>query len=206
MQFGLFNCMPWFIFCIFNHIWAKTGLRKWPKKWIKTDQLSSTWYNKPTDTGLILNYHALAPRRFKQSVVSGFLHPIAQALPHQHLESKASTRTQPVPTSILWANHRINNLHHHTDRRNRWNSSQPHRPNLNRTKSRTARSSAEENNFCSISGESNWKLCMRTAQMRSPLHCSNDTLKAQNNIAVTKTCSRKAPEKRGSLPNKLCNL
>ena len=41
--------------------------------------LSSTWYNKPTDTGLILNYHALAPRRYKRSVVSGFVHRIARA-------------------------------------------------------------------------------------------------------------------------------
>ena len=41
--------------------------------------LSSTWYNKPTDTGLILNYHALAPRRYKKSVVSGFVHRIARA-------------------------------------------------------------------------------------------------------------------------------
>ena len=41
--------------------------------------LSLTWYNKPTDTGLILNYHALFPRRYKQSVVSGFVHHIARA-------------------------------------------------------------------------------------------------------------------------------
>ena len=41
--------------------------------------LSSTWYNKPTDTGLILNYHALAPRRYKRSVVSGFVHRISRA-------------------------------------------------------------------------------------------------------------------------------
>ena len=27
--------------------------------------LSSTWYNKPTDTGLIMNYHAMAPRIYK---------------------------------------------------------------------------------------------------------------------------------------------
>ena len=26
--------------------------------------LSSTWYTKPTDTGLIMNFHSLAPRRF----------------------------------------------------------------------------------------------------------------------------------------------
>ena len=38
--------------------------------------LSSTWYRKPTDTGLMLNYHALAPRRYKKSVVAGFVHRI----------------------------------------------------------------------------------------------------------------------------------
>ena len=42
-------------------------------------KLSSTWYNKPTDTGLILNYHALAPKRYKRSVVSGFVHRIYRA-------------------------------------------------------------------------------------------------------------------------------
>ena len=41
--------------------------------------LSSTWYSKPTDTGLILNFHALAPRRYKKSVVSGFVHRIVRA-------------------------------------------------------------------------------------------------------------------------------
>ena len=39
-------------------------------------KLSSTWYNKPTDTGLIMNYHALAPKRYKRSVVSGFVYRI----------------------------------------------------------------------------------------------------------------------------------
>ena len=41
--------------------------------------LSSTWYNKPTDTGLIMNYHALAPKRYKRSVVSGFVYRIHQS-------------------------------------------------------------------------------------------------------------------------------
>ena len=31
----------------------------------KDNHLSSTWYVKQTDTGLIMNYHALAPRRYK---------------------------------------------------------------------------------------------------------------------------------------------
>ena len=44
-----------------------------------TGKLSSTWYNKPTDTGLIMNFHALAPKRYKRSVVSGFVHRIHRA-------------------------------------------------------------------------------------------------------------------------------
>ena len=53
--------------------------------------LSSTWYNKPTDTGLIMNFHALAPKRYKRSVVSGFVYRIHRAcsswtLFHESLE------------------------------------------------------------------------------------------------------------------------
>ena len=42
-------------------------------------QVSSTWYNKPTDTGLIMNYHSMAPKRYKRSVVSGFVYRIFRA-------------------------------------------------------------------------------------------------------------------------------
>ena len=42
-------------------------------------RLSSTWYNKPTDTGLIMNFHALAPKKYKWSVVSGFVYRIYRA-------------------------------------------------------------------------------------------------------------------------------
>ena len=41
--------------------------------------LSSTWFCKPTDTGLVMNFHALAPKRYKESVVSGFVHRIFRA-------------------------------------------------------------------------------------------------------------------------------
>ena len=34
---------------------------------------------KATDTGLVMNYHALAPRKYKQSVVAGFVHRIHRA-------------------------------------------------------------------------------------------------------------------------------
>ena len=43
------------------------------------DKLSSPWYCKPTDTGLIMNYHALAPTCYKRSVVEGFVHIVYRA-------------------------------------------------------------------------------------------------------------------------------
>ena len=45
----------------------------------ETGKLSSMWYFKPTDTGLIMNYHALAPKWYKCSVVSGFIYQIYHA-------------------------------------------------------------------------------------------------------------------------------
>ena len=42
-------------------------------------RLTSSWYTKPTDTGLTMNYHALAPRKYKKSVVSGIVHRIFNA-------------------------------------------------------------------------------------------------------------------------------
>ena len=43
------------------------------------NRLSSKWYTKPTDTGLTMNYHALAPSKYKRSVVSGLVHRIYRA-------------------------------------------------------------------------------------------------------------------------------
>ena len=43
------------------------------------DKLSSIWYCKPTDTGLIMNFHALAPKRYKRSAVEGFVHRVHRA-------------------------------------------------------------------------------------------------------------------------------
>ena len=41
--------------------------------------LSSTWYFKPSDTGLIMNFHALAPVKYKRATVIGFVHRIYRA-------------------------------------------------------------------------------------------------------------------------------
>ena len=43
------------------------------------NKLSSTWYCKPTDTGLIMNYHASAPNFYKNSVLKCFVHWVYRA-------------------------------------------------------------------------------------------------------------------------------
>ena len=49
--------------------------------WIEHHEntLSSTWYCKPTDTGLILNFHAMAPKRYRRSVIQSFVYQIYRA-------------------------------------------------------------------------------------------------------------------------------
>ena len=41
--------------------------------------ISSTWYRKKTDTGLVMNYHSLAPEIYKRSVVIGMVHRIIRS-------------------------------------------------------------------------------------------------------------------------------
>ena len=55
--------IPFLVLCI-NHV---------------NDKLSSTWYCKPIDTGLIMNYYALGPKCYKRSVVEGFVHRVYRA-------------------------------------------------------------------------------------------------------------------------------
>ena len=43
------------------------------------DTLSSTWYCKPTHIGQIMNYHILAPKCYKRSVVAGFVFRVYRA-------------------------------------------------------------------------------------------------------------------------------
>ena len=37
---------------------------------------NSTWYTNTTDTGLTMDFHAIAPVQYKKSVVTGFIHSI----------------------------------------------------------------------------------------------------------------------------------
>ena len=76
-------------------------------KIVNTDgRLTSTWYTKPTDTGLIMNFHSLAPKKYKRSVLSGFVHRIFRAcsswsLFHQSLKKvKTILETNQYPSSF----------------------------------------------------------------------------------------------------------
>ena len=59
-------------------------------------KLSSSWYNKPTDTGLILNYHSVAPKRYKKSVVAGFVHRIHRACSSYKSFHQSLSRAQRI--------------------------------------------------------------------------------------------------------------
>ena len=40
------------------------------------DSPETKWFTKPTDTGLMLNFHILAPTQYKRNVVEGTIHRI----------------------------------------------------------------------------------------------------------------------------------
>ena len=54
------NCLPFLDMNIIN----------------ENGKLSSAWYTKPTATGLTLNFHSLAPFKYKKSVIIGFVYRI----------------------------------------------------------------------------------------------------------------------------------
>ena len=45
----------------------------------KDGSLESEWFTKPTDTGIIMNWYAIAPLRYKKNLVSGFVNRIWSA-------------------------------------------------------------------------------------------------------------------------------
>ena len=59
-------------------------------------KISSTWYNKPTDTGLVMNYHAWAPRRYKRAVVAGFVHRIYRTCSSWELFHQSLKRAEKI--------------------------------------------------------------------------------------------------------------
>ena len=76
-------------------------------KIIRTNRkLASTWYTKPTDTGLTLNFHALAPLKYKRSLVVGLVHRIYRCCStwkyfHESMEkAKTMLKNNQYPVSF----------------------------------------------------------------------------------------------------------
>ena len=64
--------------------------------------LSSTWFCKPSDTGLIMNFHALAPMKYKRAVAIGFVHRIVRACSdwnnfHESIEREGNSVKKSIP-------------------------------------------------------------------------------------------------------------
>ena len=62
----------------------------------RDNKVYTTWYTKPTDTGLIMNFHAVAPRRYKRAVVQGFVHRIFRACSSWEAFHESLTRAKQV--------------------------------------------------------------------------------------------------------------
>ena len=58
--------------------------------------LFSTWYCKPTDTGLVMNFHALAPKKYKRAVIAGFVHRIYRACSSWELFHESIERAKVI--------------------------------------------------------------------------------------------------------------
>ena len=72
---GLHHCLS------FTHELESNGKLPFLDMMINNEngKLSSSWYRKPTATDLTLNFHALAPLKYKRSVVSSFVYRIYRA-------------------------------------------------------------------------------------------------------------------------------
>ena len=46
---------------------------------LRDKKLNTEWYLKPTDTGILLNFRATAPIKFKKNIIQGTVHRIFNA-------------------------------------------------------------------------------------------------------------------------------
>ena len=60
------------------------------------NELHSKWYQKPSDTGLIMNFHALAPKKYKRSVIQGLVYRIFRASSHWCYVHEGLTRAKEI--------------------------------------------------------------------------------------------------------------
>ena len=63
----------------------------------KTDgTVESEWYTKPTDTGTIMNWYAIAPLRYKTNLVMGFVNRIWSATTNYESFDRGCDKTKVI--------------------------------------------------------------------------------------------------------------
>ena len=60
------------------------------------NELHSKWYQKPSDTGLVMNFHALAPKKYKRSVIQGLVYRIYRASSHWCYVHEGLTKAKEI--------------------------------------------------------------------------------------------------------------
>ena len=63
---------------------------------LQEGKVSTAWYQKPTDTGLILSFRSLAPTIFKKNIIQGTVHRIFNATFNWQIFDDALCRAQKI--------------------------------------------------------------------------------------------------------------
>ena len=76
--------------------------------------LSSKWYRKSTDTGLTMNFHSLAPFKYKKSVIIGFVHRIFRSCSNWAMIHEGLEEAKIILTKNQYPMHLIESVFHDT--------------------------------------------------------------------------------------------
>ena len=60
------------------------------------NELHSIWYQKSSDTGLVMNFQALAPKKYKRSVIQGLVYRIYRASSHWCYVHEGLTKAKEI--------------------------------------------------------------------------------------------------------------
>ena len=60
------------------------------------NELHSKWYQKSSDTGLVMNFQALAPKKYKRSVIQGLVYRIYRASSHWCYVHEGLTKAKEI--------------------------------------------------------------------------------------------------------------
>ena len=69
-----------------------------------------TWYQKPSDTGTILNYRSCAPLQHKKSIIEGTIHRLFRATSNWEAFHEALTKNEEIWEPDKYLRHWVGNI------------------------------------------------------------------------------------------------